>query len=35
MERVVFLHHRVLYDGPTSALGAEGLWNLMVQAGRL
>jgi len=34
MERIVFLHHRVLYDGPAGALGARGLWDLMVQAGR-
>jgi zinc transport system ATP-binding protein len=33
MERIVFLHHQILYDGPAQALGAEGLWNLMVQAG--
>jgi len=33
MERIVFLHHRILYDGPAQVLGAEGLWNLMVQAG--
>ncbi|MGA2161826.1 MAG: metal ABC transporter ATP-binding protein [Methanoregula sp.] len=33
MERIVFLHHRVLYDGPAGALGSEGLWNLMVRAG--
>lgn len=34
MERIVFLHHRVLYDGPARELGAQGLWDLMVQAGR-
>jgi zinc transport system ATP-binding protein len=34
MERIVFLHHRVLYDGPAETLGADGLWNLMVRAGR-
>lgn len=34
MERIVFLHHRVLYDGPAKQLGAEGLWNLMVTAGK-
>lgn len=33
MERIVFLHHRVLYDGPAQALGAKGLWDLMVRAG--
>ena len=34
MERIVFLHHRVLYDGPSADLGPDGLWNLMVRAGR-
>jgi hypothetical protein len=34
MERIVFLHHRILYDGPAETLGAGGLWNLMVRAGR-
>jgi zinc transport system ATP-binding protein len=33
MERIVFLHHRVLYDGPAQTLGTKGLWNLMLQAG--
>ncbi|MFZ1897078.1 metal ABC transporter ATP-binding protein [Methanoregula sp.] len=33
MERIVFLHHRVLYDGPAQPLGTKGLWNLMLQAG--
>jgi len=33
MERIVFLHHRVMYDGPARELGAKGLWDLMVQAG--
>jgi zinc transport system ATP-binding protein len=35
MERIVFLHHRVLYDGPAQTLGTKGLWNLMVRAGNL
>jgi len=34
MERIIFLHHRILYDGPTESLGARGLWDLMVRAGR-
>ncbi|MGD0533972.1 MAG: metal ABC transporter ATP-binding protein [Methanoregula sp.] len=33
MERIVFLHHRVLYDGPAQALGSQGLWGLMLEAG--
>lgn len=33
MERIVFLHHRILYDGPARELGAKGLWDLMVKAG--
>jgi len=33
MERIVFLHHRVMYDGPARELGAKGLWDLMVKAG--
>ena len=33
MERIVFLHHRVMYDGPARELGAKGLWDLMVRAG--
>jgi zinc transport system ATP-binding protein len=34
MERIVFLHHRILYDGPARELGVQGLWDLMVQAGK-
>ncbi|HVP95972.1 metal ABC transporter ATP-binding protein [Methanoregula sp.] len=34
MERIIFLHHRILFDGPAAELGADGLWNLMVQAGK-
>jgi zinc transport system ATP-binding protein len=34
MERIVFLHHRVLYDGPAQSLGTKGLWDLMVRAGK-
>jgi len=33
MERIVFLHHRILYDGDALALGDDGLWNLMKKAG--
>ncbi len=33
MERIVFLHHRILYDGPAQSLGSRGLWDLMVKAG--
>lgn len=33
MERIVFLHHRVLYDGPAKTLGPNGLWDLMLKAG--
>ena len=33
MERIIFLHHRILYDGPAKTLGAHGLWDLMVRAG--
>ncbi len=34
MERIIFLHHRIIYDGPAAALGPDGLWNLMVRAGK-
>ncbi|MFZ0005181.1 metal ABC transporter ATP-binding protein [Methanoregula sp.] len=33
MERIVFLHHRILFDGPTAAIGEKGLWDLMIRAG--
>ncbi|MEN6396363.1 MAG: metal ABC transporter ATP-binding protein [Methanoregula sp.] len=33
MERIVFRHHRVLYDVPAHSLGTRGLWELMVKAG--
>ena len=34
VERVIFLQRKVIYDGPSSNLNAEGLWNLMVEAGK-
>jgi len=34
VERVIFLQRKVVYDGPSSNLNAEGLWNLMLKAGR-
>jgi zinc transport system ATP-binding protein len=34
VERVIFLQRKVIYDGPSSNLNAEGLWNLMIEAGR-
>ncbi len=32
--RVIFLQRKVIYDGPSAGLNAEGLWNLMVKAGK-
>ncbi len=32
VERLVFLQRRVLYDGPSKKLGADGLWRLMMKA---
>ncbi|HXX55455.1 MAG TPA: metal ABC transporter ATP-binding protein [Methanoregula sp.] len=34
VERVIFLQRKVVYDGPSANLNAEGLWNLMLKAGR-
>jgi zinc transport system ATP-binding protein len=34
VERVIFLQKKVIYDGPSANLNAEGLWNLMIEAGR-
>ncbi len=34
VERVIFLQRKVIYDGPSANLNAEGLWNLMIEAGR-
>ena len=34
VERVIFLQRKVIYDGPAANLNAEGLWNLMIEAGR-
>ena len=35
VERVIFLQRKVIYDGPSANLNAEGLWNLMVKAGKI
>jgi zinc transport system ATP-binding protein len=35
VERVIFLQRKVIYDGPSAKLNAEGLWNLMVTAGKI
>jgi len=35
VERVIFLQRKVIYDGPSENLNAEGLWNLMVKAGKI
>jgi zinc transport system ATP-binding protein len=35
VERIIFLQRKVIYDGPSESLNAEGLWNLMVTAGRI
>jgi zinc transport system ATP-binding protein len=35
VERIIFLQRKVIYDGPSKSLNAEGLWNLMVTAGRI
>jgi zinc transport system ATP-binding protein len=34
VERLVFLQRRILYDGPSKKLGADGLWQLMTKASR-
>jgi zinc transport system ATP-binding protein len=35
VKRVIFLQRKVIYDGPSANLNAEGLWNLMVRAGKI
>jgi zinc transport system ATP-binding protein len=35
VDRVIFLQRKVIYDGPSASLNAEGLWNLMVTAGKI
>ena len=35
VERLVFLQRKVLYDGPSKNLGADGLWKLMVDASKI
>ena len=35
VERVIFLQRKVIYDCPSANLNAEGLWNLMVTAGKM
>jgi zinc transport system ATP-binding protein len=35
VERVIFLQRKVIYDGPSTNLNAEGMWNLMVKAGKI
>ena len=34
VERVIFLQRKVIYDGPSANINAEGLWNLMIEAGK-
>ncbi|HUH79566.1 MAG TPA: metal ABC transporter ATP-binding protein [Methanoregula sp.] len=34
VQRIIFLQKKVIYDGPAANLNAEGLWNLMIEAGR-
>jgi len=34
VERIIFLQRKVIYDGPSANLNAEGLWNLMVMASK-
>jgi len=34
VERLIFLQHRVVYDGPSKKLGADGLWQLMLKASK-
>jgi zinc transport system ATP-binding protein len=35
VERVIFLQRKIIYDGPSANLNAEGLWDLMVRAGKI
>ena len=35
VDRVIFLQRKVIYDGPSASLNAEGLWNLMITAGKI
>jgi zinc transport system ATP-binding protein len=35
VERVIFLQRKIIYDGPSANLNAEGLWDLMVKAGKI
>ncbi len=34
VDRVIFLKRKVIYDGPSANLNAQGLWNLMIEAGK-
>jgi zinc transport system ATP-binding protein len=33
--RLIFLKRKILYDGPSKSLGADGLWKLMVDASKI
>ena len=32
VDRLIFLQHRIIYDGPAKTLGSDGLWKLMTHA---
>ncbi len=35
VDRLIFLQKKIIYDGPSKKLGADGLWKLMVNASKI